>query len=593
MKLLDLLLVGIFFAGFANAETVRIITRTLDGNVSERTTELDKAPDGAGRLVIPAGSIADNVDYIDVVHRYAEARKGDAGYWVFPRGELGRFDKDDGYFTSNIWTNWTPMPIFGMKGPHKTIMGIVRSMRFEYEQRVEAKDGKYKIFPRFRISKIGVKPYEDIIVDFYELSGDEADYNGMGRLYRKQRIERGEIRPIRERIKDADSAIAYLWDTLTIRLHVYASKPRRPGDQTPETEPPLKVFMTFDDACNILDAFKAAGVDKAEFCNAGWTTGGYDGRFPSLFPIEPAIGGEDGFKKLLKKGRDLGYRITCHTANTGAYKISPMWSEDYICKKPDGSLLRGETYWAGGDTYRVCLRAAWEQYIPSELEKLASYGIRGAHYIDVFSAIPPYPCFDPRHPLTRADAAKYQRLIAKKCHELFGGFSSECGGDHLAGELDYINYVSPSMRRMNIVKGRKSKSYKLVDEIVPLWEIVYHGTILYTADRVTQNFYGDYPATPEGHNLLTLKNVEFGARPIFYMNNIKSVPMIAACYKAYLPLRYLQKEFMEKHEHLDLNVVQVTYSDGSRIVCNYGEKDYEVYGRKIAPKSYEIFKGKL
>ena len=73
---------------------------------------------------------------------------------------------------------------------------------------------------------------------------------------------------------------------------------------------------------------------------------------------------------------------------------------------------------------------------------MRNLGFEGPHYIDVFSATAPYMCADPKHPATRSDASQVQRDIADLCIKLFGGFASECGFDHMAGKLDYINYVS-------------------------------------------------------------------------------------------------------------------------------------------------------
>jgi len=583
-KVFTAICIAALCARAASADTAEIRTEKLDGSVTSQSVELSQMPDGAQRVVIPAASIAPDVKYIDIVHELAKAKKGNAGYWVFPRGELGTFRENKGFYrtTSPI------MPIFGVKTDKTMLMGVIKGLRFEYEQRVDVYNGLYAVSPRFKIQDIQFKPYEDIVVDFYKLEGDDADYSGMGRLYRKMQLDKGNIKTVKEKIRDPKSPVAYYWDTFEIRLHVFASKPRQPGDQTPETEPPLKVFMTFDQAGEILDALKKAGVEKAEFCNAGWTTGGYDGRFPSLFPIEPKVGGEEGFKRLLKKSDELGYRMVCHTANTGAYKISPMWSEDYICKMPDGSLRKGETYWAGGQTYRVCLRAAWEQFIPQELEKLAAYGMKGSHYIDVFTAIMPYPCNDPKHPINRKQGAEYERKIADKCIDLFGGFSSECGIDHLAGHIDYINYVDRVMQAMKNSKAKKGKRYNLVDTVVPLWEIVYHGIILSNTDRLTQN-HTTRGYSPEKENFLFLKMVEFGSRPIFYTNKMGNVPNIARAYKQFQPVKHLQKEFMQSHKKLAEGVFCTVYGDGSETVVNYTDKPFKYDGETTAAKDFRLY----
>ncbi len=573
-----------------------------NGDKKELKLDLQKQDDGAMRALIKAKDIAENVKYIDIINPEFTANTGDEGYWLGHRGQRGFFTREKGNWTTDVYNNHHVLPILGFKTNKGMNVAWIKGLRFEAESRVEVRNGKYEMFPRFRIEKIGFAPYEDIIVDFYNF-GKNAGYNEVGRFYRNARMSAGEITPLTEKMKTRDVA-KYQAETFVTRIHYFAGKPRTPGDQTPETEPEIIVHITTKQAEELLQACKDAGVEKMEFCCSGWTTGGYDGRFPSLFPVEPKIGGEEGFKALIEKAKSLGYQISCHTANTGAYKISPMWNEDYICKNPDGTLLRGETYWAGGDTYRVCLERAWQLYVKDELGKVKDLGVNGSHYIDVFTAISPYTCHDKNHPTTRAQSAQAQKKIANFCVENLGGFSSECGEDHLINQLDYINYVSPDIQRWQgysyLYDSKKLKNYddilplkspkndkSLIDDFVPLWEIVYHGFVYHTAGRITQNH--TLQPNKKVSKKLPLFLIEFGARPIIYTNSIKDVQAIAKAYKFYKPLAFLSTKFMQAHEILSENARLIKYSDGTRVVINYGDKELEFEGEKVAPISYKIF----
>ena len=70
-----------------------------------------------------------------------------------------------------------------MKNPRTTWVAIVKKLKLEWEQRIEIRNGNYQVFPRFNIKNIGFKPYEDIVVDFYELKGKDASYVGMAKKY--------------------------------------------------------------------------------------------------------------------------------------------------------------------------------------------------------------------------------------------------------------------------------------------------------------------------------------------------------------------------------------------------------------------------
>ncbi len=134
----------------------------------------------------------------------------------------------------------------------------------------------------------------------------------------------------------------------------------------------------------------------------------------------------------------------------------------------------------------------------------------------------------------------------------------------------------------------------------PLWELVYHGIILYNSDRATQNHTrgkctyrieksGD-PRWMEGDGIVdpkvSLKIVEFGGRPIFYTYKFADVPRIKRAWDEFKPVRHLQKEMMVRHDTVADNVFITEFGDGSKIVSNYNEKPFVYNGAEIKPVNY-------
>lgn len=581
----------------ALASQVTVRTTTLDKKVSERPIVGQTLSDGTVRVTVPATEIAGDADTLDIIHPDFIARKGDAGYWIGPRGQLGYFTRDKGRWTTDVYNNHLIMPYFGFKTKKGLVTCWIKGLRFEAEVRVDVANGTYTMVPRFRIAKIGFRPYEDIVVEFRN-HGPAADYSEAARYFRETRLKRGEIVPLVEKMK-RQPEIAYLKDTFVARLPVFAGKKGQPGDQTPETEPPVNVDYLPAQAEKLMEDLKRAGVEKMEFCASGWTTGGYDGRFPSFFPCEEKIGGDAAIRKLAATAKRLGYRLGLQSAYTAAFKISPRWSDDIVCKKPDGSLLRGETYWAGGDTYRTCIERVRQLFLDEDMPQWKALGVDGANYLDVFTAISPCPCCDPKHPVTRAQAAEAQRKIARRCIDELGGFASECGEDHLINELSYINYVSAEMKRwQGYTFTEKLKDVEsifplkcpnpaknLIDEIVPFWEIVYHGFVYHPTDRLTQSHTqgrrGKSPST-------WLLSVEFGGRPIPYIGGNTPVAQIVKAYEDYKPLARLSTVFMQSHKRVSDTVRVVTYADGTEIVVNYGATPASYGGVQVSPRSYAL-----
>lgn len=582
------LVLTVFCSTALAAETATVRVKTTDGKVEAKTATLVQTAANVFRLQIPAQDIAGNVEHIEVVYDLATAKKGDEGYFVVSDGRRGFFRADSG----RLEERRNPMPLFGMKTSRGTFVGIVKGLKYEFSTVVEVKEGVYTMYPRFLIKAMAIAPYEDVLIDFYRLEGADANYSGMARAYRKYQLGRGEVKPLRERVQ-GNPQLAYTADSMFIRVkHGVKSNKDKIEHQTPENEPEVKVFHTFDDFMKIMRDLKALGVDKAEMCSVGWHSGGFDGRYPQLFPVEPAFGGEAKLREAIRVAHDLGYQIVCHVCNNDAYMISNRWDENDIAKRADGSLDKG-AIWAGGRSYHPCFQRVYEKYVPDDYQRLAALGFKGTHHIDVTSCIVPAPCHDPKHPCTRQQTADYMNKIGALADQYFGGFGSEGPCDHVARTLDYVLYVwaYPSW---------VGRAHPLMDDLVPIWQIAYHGIILSNPfySTIDYNFpRGKAPAkgnTPyyslDNPQTRRLKLVEFGGRPTFYFTNYKNLKPIKEAYDEYQPLKYLQYEFMESHDQLAPQVFVTRYSDKSEIVVNYADKEFPYKGRSVGPMAYELYR---
>lgn len=587
------------------------------GGGASRTEERDAALEALGggwfRLAVPKESLPADAVFMEVVAPFFTARKGDGGWWMQGRGLYGRFDKDDGeYVEDSLHT-----PLMAVKRNGTLWSAEVASWRFDYDFVARACDGRYEVFPRFRLAAVRefFPYYQDVVVDFERHAGVGADYNDVARAYRARRLAKGEIRTIADRERDFPE-LSYLCDAMVVRIQTHAAKP------IPETsdgierkffkagdELPVVVHMPFGVAEEFLQALRDAGIDKLSICSAGWQNGGYDGRVPGHFPVCAEAGGEEAYRRLVEKAHSLGYQFSLHAANTDGYTCSPMWDEGWVAKKADGSPTYGGL-WAGGQCHWVCQEAAWSGWLPEEMRRMAALGVRGPHYIDVYSATYPKPCADPRHPMTPERAAEIENEVLSRARELMGGAASEAGFDHVAGNIDYVNYVGRHIQEMRdglvtlqAGESRAADPYALASGVFPLWELVYHGVVLYTSDRICQNHTrgkcrykleksGD-PRWMEGDGVedeyAALKIVEFGGRPIFYTYKFADVPRIKKAWEEFKPVRHLQKIPMESHREIAPDVFETRYADGSRTVCNYRAEAFAADGAQIPALGYALF----
>ena len=593
-KILSTLLVFASCSLFA-IDSVVIRTTQKDNKIVEKTVKTTPVSEGVSKIVIKAKDIGKDCQYFDVLADNATAQKGEPGFWLCNRGLLGYFNKDNGGYTNP--KQYIYLPYFAMKNPRETFIAIVDGMRFEFTVIIEVKDGKYVIFPRWFISDMGFDPYEDITITFYSLPAD-ADYNEMAKAYRRHKLERNpDIKPLKERFA-TQPYLEQMAKSIPVRID-FGGKPFNPKrdavDFYPRGGKPFKDakyginaereeyqvrFTPFSEGIKIMKMLKDYGIDDVAICVSGWQTGGHDARGPTTFPVSPESGGEAELKKMIKFGQDLGFIVDGHSNYTDAFTCSPDWSPDNISKSPEGKLEKNGA-WSGGRAYNLCLKTAWEKYIKRDIPKIADLGFRGAHYIDVFTAVYPYRCYDPNHPGNRKQIGEIQKQIALKCRELFGGFSSECGFDHFIGQVDYINYVTAPMRAKYIYK---SKSMQFIDKFVPFWELVYHDIVLHNTDKITQEVLSQ-------ENNLRL--IEFGGRPIFYSVGTYNIEGIRQAYKQFLELRYLLLEEMLSHKEIADNVFEIKYGDGSVVVVNRTNKAFDYNGQKILAMSYKLFKPSL
>lgn len=520
---------------------------------------------------------------------------GTDGYWVNSDGELGTFRAraKDGTRRSAR----PHMPFFGIVSPQTSFVAIVKGMPFHYSFSVALKNGVYT--PSMAYDWLMGDVYEDLEVEFVDLTGDAANYAGMARVYRDYQLARKAVEPLNVRAKK-QPLLDYMaqWPEVRVR-QAWKPVPSPNPEQTVKDEPAVKPVITFDRFKEIADAFKRHGIGGAEFCLVGWNVGGHDGRWPQVFPVEPSLGGEAKLKEAVRHAQNLGYHVVAHCNHRDAYLIADSWDAEFICdKNADGSLQRPRTTWGGGRMYRICPKRAYEKFALQQMPMVRAMGFKGLHYLDVYSCVGAEGCSDSRHPLNLREGVAYTGHILQLARDTFGGVASEGSYDQNAGQLDYVLYVS-------FARPFEAKTYAgLVDRLVPMFQLVYNGVILSNPFTTTVN------ATIKGR-ASELKTIEFGARPSFYfyanfltpgkgrnwMGDIDlecgtdarleaSVAAIRRGVDAYAKLWKLQYVFMDGHDELAPGVYRTTYANGAKVYVNYNKAPASVDGVTVGAEDW-------
>ena len=590
----------IVVSSYASKECVELSVTDKTGATKTEVRLLRKVKgEKALRFEMSQAELAD-VAKLVVTPSFARANDGEEGYFVAEDGLLYGF-KHAGMKEYKRDAKNLRLSMSCIKTEQGAYLVIAKSLQFESIQTYRHKEGKYSFSYEYDLSKCGA--YEPLIIDFYPMPKGADDYSAMARRYREYLIETDQMpKMLKERVGENEHLV-YAAKAPEIRIRQgWKPVPTPVEHQTLENEPEMRVAMTFDQVKDLIDELKRQGVDNAQLCLVGWNHKGHDGRYPTVFPVEPALGGEEKLRECIAYGEANGYRVVGHTNRTDIYEISSDWNDGAdAAKNPDGSLQKNRA-WSGGLMYNICYKQSHDKYFLGYEPKVAELGFRGLEYVDVLSIIKPHICYDPTHPCTRREGVEYANKMLQGLRDMFGGSQSEGGCYFVAKSLDYAMYVTMALNRLT-----NKEKYPHIDDYAPIWHIVFNGYLLHNPASQTVNFTLKEPA-------YALRNVEYAARPMFYFYSAfvdnpkknwmgtadltykdkadleKSVAAIKRGYDEFKKWEHLQFETLEQHDKLAEGVYCSTYSDGTRVVVNYSKKPYLFEDVEVAAENYAIIK---
>lgn len=327
-----------------------------------------------------------------------------------------------------------------------------------------------------------------------------GDYVSIAKAYRMVARKKGllvswdqKLKQDPERAKLFGAANIKLWSALSRRMNADSTK-----------EESVHVNWTFDEAAQVAEHYKNdLKLDHVLFTIGGWIHRGYDNQHPDILPAAPECGGDAAFSDCARRVLKLGYLFCLHDNYQDIYRDSPSWSERLIMKTENGKLAKGGR-WAGGQAYLTCSQMALGlAERPQNLPGVKKLSDANAYFIDTTYAAGLQECYDPAHPLTRADDMKWKQRLSDYARSIFGVFGSEDGREWAIPHSDFFEGLSG-------VSGHHfhdaALTEKLGAEPVPLFELVYHDCIA---------VYGKYGYNPREAADYVLYHISLG-RPLNY-----------------------------------------------------------------------------
>ncbi len=392
---------------------------------------------------------------------------------------------------------------------------------------------------------------------------DEGNYVTCAKRYRQYVIEKGEFVSLKEKIARCP-IVGKLIGTPVVHTGILSHV--QPDSSYYDKNNPAKnhQLVTFDARADELEKLAAKGVKQAYVHLDGWGFRGYDNLHPDILPPCPEAGGWEGMKRLADTCDKLGYVFAIHDQYRDYYCDAASYDERHTILDENGNRPFDST-WYGGRQSILCSSFA-PGYVKRNHKALLDHGIklRGA-YLDVFSVVPPDECYNPEHPVSRADCLKYRAQCFDIVRAQLGVVSSEEPADWAVPHLDLVHHA-PYALDPNPGNG------PAMGIPVPLFELVYHDAIVtpWTAS-ITKGGWG-IPDADEGY-LHCLLNAGI---PYISMNPDKAelarMRIMCALHKRVGMLEMTNHEFLDSSYRKQ----RATYSDETIVTVDFDSGEFTV-----------------
>ena len=409
------------------------------------------------------------------------------------------------------------------------------------------------------------RTHHDMRVRYCMLSGGDASWTGMAKRYRKYLLDEGILTP-------TDTGYRTRVDFLA-------------EDQEKFLVSTRAVVMTrTEDAEEILEDLRGAGVSTILSEYRGWQSGGIWALPVSSFSADGAIGGSGALRDLIArmKEKDIllmpyadALRMNAST-NTFTYDAAKMVNKTTL-KEKNSKPVYQTFYWLLPEKTAEKLRSLTEDLkrngigalaVGGITENLFSWSLRDTYY-------------------TRDDGAK---AYAEALSEISGKVKL-----YLEEPFQYLWPVMDAFLNMPL----DGSEYLYADEEVPFLTTVLKGIV---------PMYSDYMNFEANKTEMFLRLAETGVYPSFCITKENASALIytnsndlySTQYGAYrdtiiecdAALRQLAEKtagaVIEQHEKLPGEVRKVTYSNGTAVYVNYSAEERTADGITIPSESFRV-----
>ena len=415
-------------------------------------------------------------------------------------------------------------------------------------------------------------------IDYYLLNGNEANYIGMANTYRNYLIENELL------VKNEMS-------TPTLNVDVYGAIDVK-ANILGFTYRKLQSLTTYDQAIEMTDALKEAGINNIALRYKGWANNGVTNKsIANDVDLIGLLGGKKGYKALTDYTKNNGIELyndadlTTFTEGKTKFASKTAFSEVFY----EYQYLRSVYAYDLNGYAKMLLNP---QYLTENsnkyLKSFKKLGNKNLSISDLTDNVYSH--------LKRGESVYRTKYVteAKKILE-----TAKKSGLNLAGEnsndyaFKYLNkiYKAPIF----------SSGYNVFDSEIPFYEIVLHGYIPMTGEPMVQSTDSQvtflkcvesgmellWNGIHEQSEILSDSNYDdlYGSTYSLWIDDA------AEKYSQYQPLlEKIYDKTIVDHKEVGKNVTLTEYDNGVKVYVNYTDTDVTVDGIKVPAKNF-AYKG--
>lgn len=582
---------------------------------------------------VPVSAVEENggaaLYRIHVLPNFGAAGTDESGYMVVPNGDGSIINFNNGKTNVNDYsqyvygidllaanysvvesTNKASMALFGMNRENTTILATIEdgasltSLTASVSGKVNSYNSVYAMFVvrgSETLSMFGTTgneaelpvvedaPYDSNLTVRYSFLDDEHDgYSGMAAYYRERLIEEGVLTP------NADSEnIKFYYDVIAgVEMTEFFL-----GKQYMSTY----AMTTFEEAVAMADKLAEAGVTNQIMNLQGWFNGGYYHDAAKYIRLPWKLGSKSDLEALDQKLAEYGGIL-----NVDVLFQKVPYSSKYFNYEAESSKYYGSGYVAG-----------FGQVHPATLRQTSSLGYLETMY-DLIS-----PKFLVRYTGSFAEKIQKYDVSGISLRDLGSQLHSDKKRTNVINREEALDVVLSQLELMdatekNILVNMANdyawgiaddiinlplcdNEYSIIDEDIPLYEMIVHGCIDYCGEVYNLS-------SSENSRVRVLNMIEYGAAPHFVFTWEETSDMkysglnskysttfslwadtaVSIYNEVNGVLSQVDDAAMTAHEILQSGVRKIQYSNGVTVYVNYTDNDITADGITIPALGYTV-----